>query len=185
MTSRVVTAHIDIEARPERIFEHFSDPALAKRWVPGLIDVTVLTPDVGIGSSSRATYRLNGRTVQSTERIIAIDPPNLVSSEVTTGGVQSTQSIRLEQRGEGTTRAEIETEVTRVSGIEGALMKLVRVDADKQLMLSLTRLKTVVEDPTVTLPAVERVPVKWSPAGLAVFGGFCLALGVALAQFIL
>lgn len=184
MIDRVVTASVDIEAPPETVFEHFSDSTLAKRWIPGLIDVDELTPGTRIGSSSRLTYRLNGRTIESTERIIAIDSPNLVSSEVTTGGVQSIQSIRLEGQGRGVTRVQIESEITRVSGVEGALVKLVSVDQGSVLTLAVTRLKAVVEDPAVKLPTIERVPVKWSLAVLAVFSGICLALGVLISRIV-
>lgn len=180
-----MTARIDIEAPAETIFEYLSDPSLGKRWLPGLVDVEVLTPGTQIGSSSRLTYRLNGRTVHSMERIIAIDAPNWASTEVTTGGVQSILSIRLEQRSEGVTRVKFENEVTRVSGVEGALMKIASVDPGDQLMLALTRLKAVVEDPTVKLPTIEGVPVKWSLAGLAVYGGICLALALLILRIVL
>jgi carbon monoxide dehydrogenase subunit G len=184
MKGRLFTATTDIEAPMAKVFEYLSEPELCKSWVPGLVEVEITNPGVGVGSSSITTFRLNGRTMKAMERIIESDPPTSIASEVQSPGLRMIQRIDLSERNEGITRVEMQIEISEVSALYGTLMKIASSDLAAQLMVSVQRLKAVVEQPGRVLAPVERVPLKWSAAGVTLMVGFSLAVGIALARIL-
>ncbi len=75
----IFQAQVRIRATPDRVFELLSDPAAAKSWVIGLVDIVPSSPGSlqVVGGRFKETLKEGGRLVGYDGEILAYDRPRL------------------------------------------------------------------------------------------------------------
>ena len=119
------STEVDIEARPERVYQAFSDIDSWPRWMPNLVGVERLTDGpFGVGAEWRETRKLFGQEASEVFEVTAADPPSRLRLRVDGSRGSSKKGeyrfdYRFEPSHEGT-RLRLEAEVE----IPGVFAKL-------------------------------------------------------------
>ena len=141
-----LVASVTIAAPRERVFAYLDDPALMKRWIAGLEEVTFDKPGVprAVGTGFREKIRGMGRTLQYAGEVIAYRPPQEVGARLANTRFSLDVTHRLTSAGSGTRIEQIAALTFHgwpgrlTGGLAGWLLR-------RHLAQALARLKTVVE----------------------------------------
>jgi uncharacterized protein YndB with AHSA1/START domain len=115
-----------------------------RKWVDGLVEVTDFNPGLKLGARSRQVLRLRGETTALDVELTAVEPPKLLTANVTGDGF--TESIRYELTEEGQgTRVDFSGTARYRNAFLQMMEPLVTPEAQKKVEADLLRLKGTLE----------------------------------------
>lgn len=81
--SRQFTSSLDVDASPEALLQTLTDFQSWSEWMPGFIDLQVLTPGpFGVGTRWRETRKMFGNEATEEFEVVAFEPPRLLDLRV-------------------------------------------------------------------------------------------------------
>lgn len=159
------SSRLAIDRAPQQVFAVLDDLDAAKRWMPAIRRILVLTPDqpMGVGFKWRETRRLFGIFRMSVVlAIVEQERPTTWALEFNDGKLRARATFHLEPSGHGTQATfteEIEDLQGRAERAQTMLRRMEKQDGDL-----LKRLKAYVE--STTEPPAHR-PAPSAPAKAA------------------
>lgn len=154
----VVRASTEIAAPPAEVFRHHVDPELVVKWMPTLVNASGYGELVA-GATATALYRVNGREIKGSSRILDVHPPRLIVTEETIRGRPLTQRVDVTEKRGG---SRVDVEVTYPPpGLATRLFfgRKAGEIGELQLARTLDRMRVLVETPGQPLPPVERLRI--------------------------
>lgn len=95
-------ASIEIRRPIADVFAYIADVGSMPRWVTGVKDTQMLSPEMGVGAHYIVEYSGGWRTLELEAEVTAYDPPHVFSTEMARGPFAFEGTFRLEPTAEGT-----------------------------------------------------------------------------------
>lgn len=133
-----------IPASADRVFAVLADLGQARQWMPTIQQIDDVTPGpFGVGTSWRETRMAGKRSMASTIRVAAYEPPSRLGLEIDGKGMKGHMTFTLAPKG-GTTEVRYEAEMQGkgLFRLISGTMNLMMAQSDADL---LDRLKSQVE----------------------------------------
>ena len=92
-----------IQASPEQVVSVLSNPARAQEWMPAIQRIENISSGLfGLGTQWQETRMAGKRTMQSTIRVVAFEPPTRLGLEVDAKALKGQLAFTLSPKDEGT-----------------------------------------------------------------------------------
>lgn len=133
-----------VRSTPAEVFAVVSDLERASRWVPGLLELALLTPGaIAVGSQFRQRIHLAGRDLEGVLVVSAFEPDRVLAHTSRAGPAKLFGHFEL-TAAEGGTRLVHHHEI-RLTGLARAMAPLVATKADHNAVHALENLRRMLE----------------------------------------
>ena len=139
-----VNESVEINAKPEAVFPHFSDPEKSRQWDSSLVSLEVLTEgEFGLGTRVREVRKTPGGNMEAVEEVTTFEPGHKMGWTTIEGKFKSTGEISVVPSGEGSV---VNFTMSGKGNLIMTLMSpMISIAASKEIRNNLQTLKGIVE----------------------------------------